>query len=54
MRTYYVVLDYARGMPSYACEIRASDETSAVWMATKEAQSNGWDGEVKRHTVREA
>jgi hypothetical protein len=53
MRTYYVTLDF-RGMPSYACEIKASDPQSAVWAATKEAQSLGWDGVVKKHTVREA
>ena len=51
MRTYYVTLDF-RGMPSYACEIRASDETSAVWMATKAAQGDGWSDCPVRHTVR--
>jgi hypothetical protein len=52
MRTYYVTLIFARGMPSYACEIRASDETSAVWMATKAAQGDGWSDCPVRHTVR--
>lgn len=51
MRTYYVTLNY-RGMPAYSCYQTASDENSAVWMATKEAQGNGWADAPSTHTVR--
>lgn len=51
MRTYYVTLSY-RGMPAYSCYQTASDETSAVWMATKAAQGDGWSDCPVRHTVR--
>lgn len=54
MRTYYVVLDWPSRQPSYSCEVRASDEKSAVWMATREAHAMGWDGEPIREKVREA
>lgn len=53
MRTYYVTLNY-RGMPAYSCYQTASDETSAVWMATREAHAMGWDGEPTKEKVREA
>jgi hypothetical protein len=54
MKTYYIVLDFSRGMPSYSCYQTASDPTSAVWMAKTEAWAQGWDGEPRKHTVREA
>lgn len=52
MRAYYVTLYFERGTPSYSCYQTASDETSAVWMATKEAQGNGWADAPSKHTVR--
>lgn len=51
MRTYYITLSF-RGMPAYSCYQIASDETSAVWMATKEAQGNGWNDQPSKTTVR--
>lgn len=51
MRTYYVTLSF-RGMCDYSCYQTASDEASAVWMATKEAQGNGWADAPSKHTVR--
>lgn len=51
MRTYYITLSF-RGMPAYSCYQTASDEASAVWMATKEAQGNGWADAPSKHTVR--